>query len=62
MRDGVFALSERISPQVEKLISSHAVDDVELPSRYLPQQGDAGNGATNEEIARSGHDCRRRST
>ena len=34
--DGVLALSERISPQVEKLISSHAVDDVELPSRYLP--------------------------
>jgi len=36
--DGVLALSERISPQVEKLISSHAVDDVELPSRYLPSK------------------------
>ncbi len=34
--DGVLALSERISPQVDTLISSHAVDDVELPSRYLP--------------------------
>ncbi len=36
--DGVLTLSERISPQVEKLISSHAVDDVELPSRYLPSK------------------------
>jgi predicted exporter len=34
--DGVLALSERISPQVDKWISRKAVDDVELPSRYLP--------------------------
>ena len=34
--DGVLALSENISVQVEKWISSKAVDDVELPSRYLP--------------------------
>jgi predicted exporter len=34
--DGVLALSESISPQMDKLISAHAVDDVELPSRYLP--------------------------
>ena len=32
----VLKLSENISPQVEKWISSGAVDDVELPSRYLP--------------------------
>ena len=34
--DGVLRLSERISPQVDKWISTHAVDDAELPSRYLP--------------------------
>ncbi|MBN8885286.1 MAG: xanthomonadin transporter [Rudaea sp.] len=34
--DGVLALSERISPQVEKWIAGKLVDDVELPSRYLP--------------------------
>ena len=34
--DGVLALSEKISPQVDKWISTKAVDDVELPSRYLP--------------------------
>jgi predicted exporter len=34
--DGVLSLSENISPQVERLVSTHAVDDVELPSRYLP--------------------------
>ncbi len=34
--DGVLALSERVAPTVEKLVASHAVDDVELPSRYLP--------------------------
>ena len=34
--DDVLRLSERLSPQVEQLISAHAVDDVELPSRYLP--------------------------
>jgi predicted exporter len=34
--DGVLAAAERISPQVDKWIAAHAVDDVELPSRYLP--------------------------
>lgn len=34
--DGVLRLSERISAQVDKWISAHAVDDVELPSRWLP--------------------------
>jgi predicted exporter len=34
--DGVLALSERISPQVDKWISVGAVEDVELPSRWLP--------------------------
>ncbi|MHB8447558.1 MAG: MMPL family transporter [Rudaea sp.] len=34
--DGVLRLSERIYPQVDKWISAHAVDDAELPSRYLP--------------------------
>jgi predicted exporter len=34
--DGVLALSEAISPQVDKWIAERAVDDVELPSRYLP--------------------------
>lgn len=34
--DGVLRLSETISPQVDKWISAHAVDDVELPSRWLP--------------------------
>ena len=34
--DGVLALSERISPQVDKWISEKIVDDIELPSRYLP--------------------------
>ena len=34
--DGVLALSEKISPQVEKWISAHLVDDIELPSRWLP--------------------------
>jgi predicted exporter len=34
--DAVLQLAERISPQVDKWISAGAVDDVELPSRYLP--------------------------
>ena len=34
--DGVLALSQRIAPRVEQLVASHAIDDVELPSRYLP--------------------------
>ena len=36
--DGVLALSEDISAQVEKWISAKIVDDVELPSRYLPSR------------------------
>jgi len=34
--DGVLALSEKITPQVDALVAHHAVDAVELPSRYLP--------------------------
>jgi predicted exporter len=34
--DGVLVLSEKISAQVETWISTKLVDDVELPSRYLP--------------------------
>lgn len=34
--DGVLAESERISPQVDKWVSAGSVDDVELPSRWLP--------------------------
>lgn len=34
--DGVLRLSERISVQADKWVSARAVDDVELPSRYLP--------------------------
>jgi predicted exporter len=34
--DGVLRLSESISPQMDKWISARAVDDVELPSRWLP--------------------------
>ncbi|TLY53305.1 MAG: xanthomonadin transporter [Gammaproteobacteria bacterium] len=34
--DGVLGLSEQISAQVEKWIADGKVDDVELPSRYLP--------------------------
>jgi predicted exporter len=34
--DGVLTLAAAISPQVDKLIAAHVVDDVELPSRYLP--------------------------
>ncbi|HWU76503.1 MAG TPA: MMPL family transporter [Rhodanobacter sp.] len=33
---GVLALSEQLQPQVDALIAKHAVDAVELPSRYLP--------------------------
>jgi predicted exporter len=32
----VLELSERIAPQVRKLVADHAVDGVELPSRLLP--------------------------
>ena len=34
--DGVLKLSEQITPEVDALIAHHAVDAVELPSRYLP--------------------------
>jgi len=34
--DGVLALSERIVPAIDVLIAQGAVDNVELPSRYLP--------------------------
>jgi predicted exporter len=34
--DGVLTLSEQIAAQVEKWIADGKVDDVELPSRYLP--------------------------
>lgn len=35
---GVLALSERLQPAVDGLIARHAVDAVELPSRYLPSE------------------------
>ena len=34
--DAVLQLSERITARVDQWISTHAVDDVELPSRWLP--------------------------
>lgn len=34
--DGVLAASERLAPQLDGLVAQHAVDAVELPSRYLP--------------------------
>jgi predicted exporter len=33
---GVLALSEKLQPQVDALVARHAVDALELPSRYLP--------------------------
>jgi len=33
---GVLQLSERLEPAVDKLVAAHAVDALELPSRYLP--------------------------
>jgi len=35
---GVLALSERIEPAVDALVARHAVDAMELPSRYLPSE------------------------
>lgn len=35
---GVLALSERLQPAVDGWIARHAVDAVELPSRYLPSE------------------------
>ncbi|HKT42364.1 MAG TPA: xanthomonadin transporter, partial [Rhodanobacteraceae bacterium] len=34
--EGVLALSERIAPEMRQLVARHAVDDFELPSRFLP--------------------------
>jgi predicted exporter len=34
--DAVLALSERLQPKVDMLLAQHAVDAIELPSRYLP--------------------------
>ncbi len=34
--DGVLALSERITPDVDALVERGAIDGAELPSRYLP--------------------------
>ncbi|QNK03256.1 MMPL family transporter [Dyella telluris] len=34
----VLALSERLEPAVDALVARHAVDAVELPSRYLPSE------------------------
>ena len=34
--DGVLALSETLQPQLDALVAQHALDAVELPSRYLP--------------------------
>jgi len=34
--DGMLALSEKVAPRIDALIARHAVDAVELPSRYLP--------------------------
>jgi predicted exporter len=33
---GVLALSEQLQPKVDALVAQHAVDALELPSRYLP--------------------------
>ena len=33
---GVLALSEQLQPRVDALVARHAVDALELPSRYLP--------------------------
>ncbi|WP_130619039.1 MMPL family transporter [Dyella amyloliquefaciens] len=35
---GVLALSERLEPAVQALLATHAVDAIELPSRYLPSE------------------------
>lgn len=34
--EGVLALSEKLQPLVDTLVAKHAVDALELPSRYLP--------------------------
>ena len=35
---GVLALSEQLQPKVDALVAAHAVDALELPSRYLPSE------------------------
>ncbi|MDG2538558.1 MMPL family transporter [Dyella jiangningensis] len=35
---GVLALSERLQPAADALVARHAVDAIELPSRYLPSE------------------------
>ncbi len=35
---GVLALSEALQPEVDALVARHAVDAIELPSRYLPSE------------------------
>ena len=35
---GVLALSEKLQPRVDALVARHAVDAIELPSRYLPPE------------------------
>ncbi|WP_232821106.1 MMPL family transporter [Dyella sp. C11] len=35
---GVLALSEKLEPAIDALVAQHAVDAVELPSRYLPSE------------------------
>ena len=35
---GVLALSEKMQPRVDALVAAHAVDALELPSRYLPTE------------------------
>ncbi|WP_266169179.1 MMPL family transporter [Dyella subtropica] len=35
---GVLKLSEQLEPKVDALVARHAVDAVELPSRYLPSE------------------------
>jgi predicted exporter len=34
--EAVLALSERLEPKADALVAAHAVDAIELPSRYLP--------------------------
>ncbi|MEW5306456.1 MAG: hypothetical protein WDW36_008919 [Sanguina aurantia] len=35
---GVLALSEAMQPKIDALVAAHAVDALELPSRYLPSE------------------------
>ncbi len=53
---GVLALSEKLQPQVDALVAKHAVDALELPSRYLPTV--ARQRARQTAAAGSRHACR----